>query len=298
MFNLPESTIVNRIIPKSTVFSRALRKLSYRSLYTDQVSELWWQNKLSEANFGLIHSGAFPELQIFESKLNYKSLDKRLLRELDRAIPYYILHVLTYNGECQMFVADKSYKNGRICVNNYIRSRWMNKNSLSMDFNEKHIDKLYSSLSSQIRSSSFIKPAELCTENSSSDFMRYFQTMAMQRSYKPVLIIATLQSGGQITVGQAARFFVNFYRERKEKGLPIENGNCVYSDADASDKEIENNLIRNPINALCGSGFFEYDPQSRVFSLSPQIYDGLSLDQIDDIIRICQIRLFDYFNRR
>ena len=122
--------------------------------------------------------------------------------------------------------------------------------------------------------------------------------MKMVRSYKPVLILAALEHGGSITVDQAVDYFLRFYSARREKGLAPEFGPCIYAEENAKRSAVCTNLIQNPITALCGSGFFEYDQTEKVFSFLPDIYDGLSLDQIDEIIRLCQQRLNQYFSGR
>lgn len=296
MLMLPAQTEVNSRIPQKTIFLRTIRKPNYRTLYTEQVQELWWRNKLSRETFGIERIGAFPEIEIFETKLCNKTLDKRLLREIDRAIPYYILHVLTYEDKHQILMADKTMRGSNIRVNNYLRSCWLDDNMLSLDFQEKSIGKLYESLGQQIRAGSHKAVNTIATAESDA-FLRYFQTMAMARSYKPILIIAALQSGGQLSIREAAAFFRRYYAERIQNGLPVEKGNCVYADPAATDKEIESNLIRNPVAALCKSGFFTYDQTTRMFSLRQEIYDGLTVDDVDTVLQICQMRLTDYFHR-
>ena len=299
MFDLPVKTEVNSLIPQKTVFLRAIRKPTYRSLYSEQVSELWWRNKLYEQNFGLEHIGEFPEIEVFESKLRSETVDKRLLREIDRAMPYYIIHVLESEEKYQILIADKSHRGRKIHVENYARSRWLGENELELDFGERSIDKLYESLNSQVRAKAK-KPHSSVVKEECDSFMEYFRKMAMTRSYKPVLIIAALQNGGQISVSNAANYFRWFYIDRQSRGLPIESGTCVYSDPGASDKDIEANLIKNPVAALCESGreFFTYDSDSRVFMLKPEIYDGLTVDEIDMIISTCRMRITEYFKRK
>ena len=299
MFYLPIATEVNSFIPQQTIFQRAIRKQDYRLLYTEQVGELWWRNKLSEQNFGLAHVGGFPEIEIFEVKVKLKTIDKRILREIDKAIPYYILYVFASEDKYQILLADKSIRGGKIRVENYARSCWLCENELALDFNEKAIDKLYNSLNHQVRAKGK-KSHGVVVQEECDMFMEYFQKMAMTRSYKPVLIIAALQNGGQISISNAANYFKWFYTDRKKRGLPIESGRCVYSDPDSSDKDIETNLIRNPVAALCESGhaFFTYDSENRVFMLKPEIYDGLTVDKIDRIISTCRMRITEYFKRK
>lgn len=296
MFSLPAETEVDFLIPNKILFFRAFHKTSYRTLYTEQVQELWWRHKLSMQNHPIRHTGAFPELEILETKLTGKALDKRLLRELDRSIPYYILHVLTYEEKHQLLIANKKMQRNSIRVENYIRSAWLDDNALTLDFGEKSLDRLYESLGRQILTKADTKSNATSLEACDA-FQRYLQTLVMSRSYKPILILATLQYGGQISVSNAAAFFRHYYAERRQRGLPIEKGTCVYTDPDATEREIESNLIRNPIHALCGSGFFTYDPVTQLFSFAPGLYDTWCVDEIDGILQLCQAKLQAYFAR-
>lgn len=297
MFSLPVETEVDLLIRDEILGKRAFSKPQYRTIYSEQVRELWWRNKLSKENFAIEHASAFPELEIFETYCEEKTLDKRLLREIDRAIPYYILHVLTYEDKHQILLANKKMVRGNIRVENYIRSSWLGDKELTFDFTEKSIDRLYESLEEQVLTRAKSSQKNVSEEESNA-FLRYFQKMVMSRSYKPVLVMATLQYGGQISVQNAAAFFRRYYAERIRCGLPIEQGTCVYSDPGATEKEIEDNLIRNPITALCGSGYFTYDKATRTFSLAPGLYDALTTDEIDGILQICRGKITEYFQRR
>lgn len=88
---------------------------------------------------------------------------------------------------------------------------------------------------------------------------------------------------------------MRFYHDRKLAGLKAETGNCIYADEPDNIKGIKYNLIHNPVDALCRSGFFEYDAENQIFSFANDIYDGLTLDEVDEIIRLCSIRLQNYF---
>lgn len=75
---------------------------------------IYWRNKLSEENYGLKNIGFFRELEVFEIALHMKAIDKRLLRAIDRAIPYYIFHITVWNGQYQALVSDKQSYRGKI----------------------------------------------------------------------------------------------------------------------------------------------------------------------------------------
>lgn len=296
MFGLPEETVLNLPIPADKIFLRAIRIPSLQKSYDEQVRGLYWRNKLSTQSCGIKYTGFFQELEILESQLHMKTLDKRILGAIDKAVPYYTFHVLTWDHYCRAMIADKRYDFGEIKVENYLDSGWMDFHQFRFVFEERSLDKLYSSLKEQVRAKN---PQKLITARQSEKcraFISYCQTMKMTRSYKPVLIIATLEYGGCITVSQAANYFLHYYQSRKKKGLPPEFGTCIYAEENPARNAVFTNLTQNPIKALCNSGLFEYNKGENVFSVLPDIYDGLSLNEIDKAILLCRQRLDRYFN--
>lgn len=131
-----------------------------------------------------------------------------------------------------------------------------------------------------------------------SAFLDYCKTTKMIYSYKPVLILALFQSGnedGCISIQTAAAWFRNFYSTRKAQNLPIEKKPCIYLRDDTTDKEIISNLVTNPVAALVGSGYFFYDKNSQILSVSPEIWHMADAAAKIKVIEICHQRLRDYY---
>lgn len=295
MLGLPRKTEVNREIPRNKIFTRAIQTNILREIYDEQILRIVWKNKLSSEILGITSESSIDEIEVFSLDTKSRSIDKRILRQIDRAIPYYLFHVLCYDNRYQACVANKFFVNGSIRIENYSRSLWLDKDNFDFSFKGDSIDKIYRNLKEQVienRNGTLVIPRQI---EECDEFMRYFRTMKMTRSYKPVLILAALQYGGSITVEQAAKFFVKFYQGRKAGGKIAEYGNCIYSDDPDNTAGIINNLIHNPIKALCGSGFFSYNSSERVFSFANDIYDGLTMREIDEIGQQCTLRLKMYY---
>lgn len=128
--------------------------------------------------------------------------------------------------------------------------------------------------------------------------LEYCRTMKMSYSYKPVLIMALLHAGknGSVTVESAAKYFREYYAHRREQGMPAEKKRCIYPRDDVTDKQIIANLVSNPVKALCESGFFFFNEQEQVFSLSPEIWIILDKNSKSMITRICRQRLKEYYS--
>ena len=97
IFDLPQSTLVNKVIPKNTFHPMASGKI--KKQLTDIVSKITWKNKLSSETINL--SGkTVDEIQIFEIELKSKSYIKDVTNVIDRNIPYTIIFLMTFEGEC------------------------------------------------------------------------------------------------------------------------------------------------------------------------------------------------------
>lgn len=86
-----------------------------------------------------------------------------------------------------------------------------------------------------------------------------------------------------------------YYSNRKAQGLAIEKKQCIYLRDDVTDAQIIANLLSNPVKALIESGFFFYNEDSHVFSVSPDIWSTIDRSNKAAITRICRQKLKDYY---
>ena len=131
-----------------------------------------------------------------------------------------------------------------------------------------------------------------------NDLLEYCRTMKMSYSYKPVLILALLHAAdknGVLTVSKAAQYFRAYYNDRRKKGLQAEKKKCIYQRVDITDQQIVGNVISNPVKVLVESGFFFYNEEHEVFSMSPEIWNALDRKNKAALTRICNQKLKDYF---
>ena len=112
------------------------------------------------------------------------------------------------------------------------------------------------------------------------------------------LILALLHAGdrdGCISIENAAVYFREYYSNRKAQGLAIEKKQCIYLRDDVTDAQIIANLLSNPVKALIESGFFFYNEDAHVFSVSPDIWSTIDISNKAAITRICRQKLKDYY---
>lgn len=136
MFQLPSSTLVNRKIPKNKFYEKLRANHHLKELFTEQVESILWKHKLSKDTIRLEPKDGIEEIQIFEIHLKEQTYSLDLLRSIDKAIPYPILHVLTYEGQAKLAIAYKERNqtdDNRSVVRSYHETEWQPVESIELN---------------------------------------------------------------------------------------------------------------------------------------------------------------------
>ena len=125
--------------------------------------------------------------------------------------------------------------------------------------------------------------------------IEYCCKMNMSYSYKPVLIMALVEYGGEIHISDAVDYFVQYYARRLSLGLIAERTNSIYSNLNCSLEQIASNIKSNPVKALLNSDHFEYDKKQEILSIKSHVWEELTSSEKEKIIEICLNRLDEYY---
>lgn len=104
MFNLPESTKINKVLPKNSFHKYA--SACQKKALTDKVEKIIWEHKLARETINL-EGGEIEEIQIFNIQLKDKDSVEDILKLIDRSIPYHIIHVLSFNQWHRISISKK-----------------------------------------------------------------------------------------------------------------------------------------------------------------------------------------------
>lgn len=136
VFNLPETTLINKKIPKNKFYEKLQADKTLRGKFVRQVDYILWKHKLSGHTVNLSPTKEIEEIQVFEVHLKQRNLSREVLESIDRAIPYPILYALVYHDEVQLAVAykkrSKQYED-RFVVDSYYYSPWQKAEEISLD---------------------------------------------------------------------------------------------------------------------------------------------------------------------
>lgn len=142
---------------------------------------------------------------------------------------------------------------------------------------------------------------ELITPANMKDkFMNMVEMMDMSFSYKPVLLKAMfdhVDEKGKVRVEDIIDYFIDFYEERKQKGLVIEKKNSIYCKEDYTRKEVERNIFSNPFKRFEDMRFVKRCKNIEYVEFNRHIFKKLNETEIKWIISHCDNKLEEYYNR-
>lgn len=142
---------------------------------------------------------------------------------------------------------------------------------------------------------------ELITPANMKDkFMDMVEVMDMSYSYKPILLKAMfdhVDERGKVRVEDIVDYFIDFYEDRREKGLPIEKKNSIYYKGDYTRKDVERNIFSNPFKRFEDMRFMKRSKDIEYVEFNKHIFKKLTDEEIQWIILRCDEGLDEYYNR-
>jgi len=127
LFNLPETTVVNRKIPKNKFYEKIKTNTKLKNKFVSQIDYIVWKNKLAKQTINIEPTDEIQEIHIFEIYLKQKNLDREILESIDKVIPYPILFVLKYQELAKLTIAYKERNKNdanKFVIDSYHESAW------------------------------------------------------------------------------------------------------------------------------------------------------------------------------
>lgn len=149
MYGLPDSTTVNRKIPKKRFYENINISPALKRSFTEEIQAIYWSNKIAPPLVNIQEGSAVKELEVFTIELNTQLLNEAVLRQIDREIPYHILFILKFEGKCQAWIAYKEASGNNqtaFRVENYYHSEWQDEDEISIDLSGLSMDAIYENL--------------------------------------------------------------------------------------------------------------------------------------------------------
>ena len=146
MLNLPKSTEFDKKIPKQKFYDKIEVSPEAKRALVEQIKEIRWVNKLSPDTLNLQPGTKVTELEVFLIHLKEQDLDERVLRQIDRELPYHLLFLLEYEKQYKAVIGYKEAAEAGTAafkVNRYYATAWGNEAELRLELCGLDIDAVY-----------------------------------------------------------------------------------------------------------------------------------------------------------
>ncbi|MCM1129796.1 MAG: DUF4391 domain-containing protein [Alistipes senegalensis] len=153
MLDLPKTTEFNKRIPKQRFYEHLSITPKLKQCFVNQIKSIVWRNKIASTTMNIAAGKEVLELEVFEIHLNGEELDKNVLLQIDREIPYHILFILVYNGKYQAWIGYKeatSSGSSAFKVSRYYHTEWLGLSEPVLRFEGLDTDAVYENLVRQI----------------------------------------------------------------------------------------------------------------------------------------------------
>ncbi len=141
-FVLPSQAFVNRFVPKSKFFEKAIVNTKLKKEFTDSIQKITWLYKLADETIGIKGTSNVEEIQIFEIQLKEQMIPKNVLRVIDKTISYPILYVFIHDTHFAYGITLKGDSS-----KNYYFSDW--DSDISFNFSGITLEKVYQGIITQ-----------------------------------------------------------------------------------------------------------------------------------------------------
>jgi hypothetical protein len=154
-FDLPYSTEVNKVVPKNAfdIYSSYKQKQQF----TEFVQKITWLHKLSVETTNL-NALEIQEIQIFQFELKSKQKVDSLINIIDKAIPYPIVFIVSFENEYYISTSRKHpnpVNQDNAIIDWRFETEWKSKNNIKFSFNlKKSLDDVFFDFCNQLVSPS------------------------------------------------------------------------------------------------------------------------------------------------
>lgn len=150
MLSFPVSTEFNKRIPKQKFYENLDASQALRRVFVEQIRLVYWRNKLAASTLNIAAGDTVDEIEVLEVRLNEPQLDETVLRQIDKAILYHTLFLLTCGGKVQAWIGCKEAAASGYKVGRYYHTDWMPEEELHLRIEGLNMDAVYAGILRQI----------------------------------------------------------------------------------------------------------------------------------------------------
>lgn len=171
MYNLPQSTIVNRVIPKKTFVNQLGANTRMKDHFTNDVVRVEWLAKLAPSTINVADGKEVHEITIFLVPIKDENCPDDIFSFIDGMIPRHTLFILRWGDMTCLHLNYKEWmesstntdKTFRIAKT--YRSQWIKDTEISLSIDGLTMDAIYEALVRQVAGERIIAQSESLRED-------------------------------------------------------------------------------------------------------------------------------------
>ena len=109
ILNYPQSTIVNRVVPKTIFYKFMEVNPRMKTHFVNDVVNITWLYKLSAATLNVVDSDNLKEIEVFVAQLKQPDCLPDLFSFIDANMPHHIVFILTHNENAMLLINYKDW---------------------------------------------------------------------------------------------------------------------------------------------------------------------------------------------
>ena len=110
-------------------------------------------------------------------------------------------------------------------------------------------------------------------------------------------ILSHADDKGRVKLDDIVKYFRCYYDNRRSKGLIVEKKNSLFSKLLYTDSEALRNILSNPFKRFEDMQMLKHTKTLGIIQVDEAVWKKLKDDEKDEIERICDKKLVEYFNR-
>lgn len=107
LYNWPRAAGFGRVVPKNKIYEHAEANTSLKDLFVREVDQIVWSHKLAPETVNLAATKQVVEIQVFRITARTATLDRDILRAIDKAIPFPLIFEVVHGGRVRLAAAYK-----------------------------------------------------------------------------------------------------------------------------------------------------------------------------------------------
>ena len=153
LLHYPQSTIVNRVVPKTMFYKFMEVNPRMKSRFVNDVVNITWLYKLSAGTLNVTDTEEMKEIEVFVVALKQPDCPTDLFTFIDINMPHHIVFVLVHDDNAMLLINYKDWTDDthtKFKINQAFASPWMPMADLELTVQGQSLPRIYDNFVAQV----------------------------------------------------------------------------------------------------------------------------------------------------